>query len=347
MTACATLVKKAPGRLSGSLPEEVLAFLRKHGLAAAGEVPDAEALAGGVSSDIWRIDLRRGAIVHSIVVKRALPRLRVAQLWEAPVERNRYERLWLQTANAIVPGVAPRVLAGGDEGFFAMEYLPGLPVWKAELRAGRTDPAFAADVGRKLCAIHNATAQRGDIAAAFATDQSFRAIRLEPYLLATGKVHAALEEQLRNLAERTAQTRLALVHGDVSPKNILVGPQGPVFLDAECAWYGDPAFDLAFCLNHLLLKGLWVADFKPKYLACFDALAAEYLKGVDWEPASVLEQRAASLLPGLLLARIDGKSPVEYLTSDTQKEFVRALASHFLRSPPTRLAQIGNAWQKS
>ena len=73
------------------------------------------------------------------------------------------------------------------------------------------------------------------------------------------------------------RTKRALVHGDVSPKNILVGPRGPVFLDAECAWYGDPAFDLAFCLNHLLLKCLWTPRRGAGFLACFDALAAAYL----------------------------------------------------------------------
>src|SRR3712207_8107198 len=50
--------------------------------------------------------------------------------------------------------------------------------------------------------------------------------------------------------------------------------------------YGDPAFDLAFCLNHLLLKGLWVPNAAPAFLACFDALAASYMAGVTWEPRS-------------------------------------------------------------
>ncbi len=334
---------QALGRLSASLPEEVLAFLRTHRLAAADEVPAAKALAGGVSSDIWRVDLRSGPVC----VKRALPRLRVAQLWEAPVERNRYEHQWMQTANAIVPGVAPMVLAAGDAGCFAMQYLPDLPVWKDELRAGRADPAFATDVGQKLGAIHGATARNADLAARFATDASFHAIRLEPYLLATGRVHGSLEKQLIALSARTARTRLALVHGDVSPKNILVGPQGAVFLDAECAWYGDPAFDLAFCLNHLLLKGLWVPEHKPAFLACFDALASAYLERVKWEPVQALESRAASLLPGLLLARVDGKSPVEYLSSDFQKQSVRDTAAGLLRAPPTTLAQVRAAWQKS
>ena len=329
--------------MSASLPEEVIAFLQRHGLAAPGESPACEALAGGVSSDIWRVDTRSGPLV----VKRALARLRVAQVWEAPVERNRYERKWLQAANAIVPGAAPRVLAGDDEGCFAMEYLPGLPVWKAELRAGRADTDFAADVGRKLAAIHNATARRGDIAADFATDASFHAIRLEPYLLATARVHPTLEPQLRNLSETTARNKLTLVHGDVSPKNILVGPHGPVFLDAECAWYGDPAFDLAFCLNHLLLKGIWNPQSKQDYLDCFESLAAEYLAGVDWELPGTLEQRAAALLPGLLLARVDGKSPVEYLTAEPDKQRVRDFARRHLEAPPATLSDLRLAWQKS
>ena len=176
---------RSRGRLSASLPEEVLAFLSKHRLAAADELPPAMALSGGVSSDIWRVDLRSGPIC----VKRALPRLRVEQLWEVPVERNRYERMWMETANAIIPGVAPRVLAADDAGCFAMQLLDGYPLWKAELAEGRADRDFAAKVGSCLARIHAATAGDKDCAAKFDTDTNFHAIRLEPYLLAAGKVH--------------------------------------------------------------------------------------------------------------------------------------------------------------
>lgn len=325
----------------------MLAFLRGHGLAAADETPAAEALAGGVSSDIWRVRLRSG----DVCVKRALPRLRVAQLWEAPIERNRYEWRWMEAASAAVPGAAPRVLAHDEAGFFAMEFLGSLPLWKSELRDGRIDAAFAGRVGASLAAIHAATAGREDIARAFATDASFHAIRLEPYLLATARVHPGQAAALHRLAERTAATRLALVHGDVSPKNILVGTgtnnAGPVFLDAECAWYGDPAFDLAFCLNHLLLKCLWRPQHAAQYLESFDALRAGYLAGVRWEPAAAVEARAASLLPGLLLARVDGKSPVEYLDREDQKARVREVAGALLRDPPSTLKQVRQAWQPS
>lgn len=331
---------------SGARPDfaPILEFLRCAGLARADENPAAEPLTGGVSSDIWKVFLAHG----TVCVKRALPRLRVAQVWEAPIERNRYERMWMEAACRIVPGIAPEVLACDDGGFFAMQYLdPGVhPLWKNELSAGRADPAFAARVGEMLVRIHAQTANSAEFAARFATDASFHAIRLEPYLLAAGRAHPDLAARLADLVRITGRTRLALVHGDVSPKNILVGPAGPVLLDAECAWYGDPAFDPAFCLNHLLLKCLWVPAARERFLECFDAFAASYLSGVAWEPRARLEARAAALLPGLFLARVDGKSPAEYLVDDAQKNRVRRVAIALLRRPVERLADIRAAWDE-
>jgi Ser/Thr protein kinase RdoA (MazF antagonist) len=136
------------------------------------------------------------------------------------------------------------------------------------------------------------------------------------------------------------------VHGDVSPKNILVRDSGPVFLDAECAWYGDPAFDLAFCLNHLFLKCVWVPAARSGFLRCYDALAAAYLAEVSWEAPAELEARAATLLPGLLLGRVDGKSPVEYL-DEAGRARVRRAARALLHEPVSSLAALKAAWQKS
>ena len=292
-----------------------------------------QALAGGVSSDIWRVELAE----RTICVKRALPRLRVAQRWEAPVERNLYERRWLEVAARAVPGAAPNVLAGDDAaGLFAMQYLD-YPVWKERLRSGDADPAFARRVGDSLARIHAASAGREEIARLFPTDEIFHAIRLEPYLVATAERHPDLRERILFLSNRTANKRLTLVHGDVSPKNILVAPQGPVFLDAECAWYGDPAFDLAFCLNHLVLKSFWVPGVTAGFRRCFEVLCEAYFPLVTWEPAEGLGERVATLLPGLLLARVDGKSPVEYL-DDGQRAAVRTLARQMLVSDTRELS---------
>jgi len=311
----------------------VLRLLRGAGLVSQYENPPFEALSGGVSSEIWK--------VAGVCVKRALPRLRVAQRWEAPIERNRYERMWLETAARVSPGAAPRVVASDDEaGLFAMEFMR-FPVWKALLREGRADPVFAAQVGRTLATIHRATAGDDDVARRFATDSIFQAIRLEPYLLATARAHPDLEERFHALAERTAGTKACLVHGDVSPKNILVAPGGPVFLDAECAWYGDPAFDLAFCLNHLLLKCLWVPAARASFLACFEALSSAYLDEAAFDG---VEERAASLLPAFLLARVDGKSPVEYLNEES-KHVVRTVARRLL-PVASSLEQVRAEWRR-
>jgi len=316
--------------------------LRKLGLIQADEAPHYEVLPGGVSSEIWRVDLRSGCVC----VKRALSKLRVEKDWFAPIDRNRYEVAWLKAVSAIVPGAVPKVVGHDlEHNLFAMEYLPAesYASWKTELREGRADAIFAAQVGKILGRIHAATSRRPEVAAAFPTDFTFHSIRLEPYLEATARAHPDLASRLLDLAKTTASSKHALVHGDVSPKNILVGPSGPVFLDAECCWYGDPAFDLAFCLNHLLLKCLWTPAASSGFLNCFETMREAYMNQVTWEPVERLEARAAALLPGLFLARVDGKSPVEYLTAADQDR-VRRVARALIQQRPDRLETIRRTW---
>jgi aminoglycoside phosphotransferase (APT) family kinase protein len=325
---------------------ELTEALRSMGLLAADAVARFTPLSGGVSSEIWLVDVPSGPIC----VKRALAKLRTERDWFAPIGRWRYEYEWLSVAAGIVPQAVPRLLgADPGRGLFAMAYLDpqSFSVWKAALRNGSTKSQFAAAVGHRLAAIHAATAGRTDIASRFRSDEIFRAIRLDPYLGEVGRRHPDLAAATAELVSKTAATRLALVHGDVSPKNILVGPNGPVFLDAECAWFGDPAFDLAFCLNHLLLKCVWKPAAAAGFLCCFDALRDAYLAGVRWEPPEALEARASRLLPGLLLARVDGKSPVEYITAEAEKEQIRRLARLMIQSPPSRLGDIRAAWTRA
>ncbi len=324
-----------------NLPDDILAALERLGLADAGL--RATALPGGVSSDIWKVET--GARI--VCVKRALARLKVAADWRAPVGRNAFEAAWIEAAGAIVPSAAPRLLGHDAEvGLIAMEYLdPGeFLLWKEKLRRGRAKAEDARGVAAAIVAVHAATAGSDEVARRFPSDTIFHAIRLEPYLETAARVHPDLAATLAGIVKRTAATRLALVHGDVSPKNILIGPDGPVFLDAECAWYGDPAFDLAFCLNHLLLKCLWTPQAAPGFLDCFDILAETYLAGVDWESREALESRAAPLLAGLFLARIDGKSPVEYVTEEVDKARVRRVARALLQGPVDRLGKVRSAW---
>ena len=302
-------------------------------------------LMGGVSSDIWRIDTPQG----TVCAKRALPKLRVAADWRAPIERNLYEARWMLVAAAAVAGSAPLVLGQHPAlGVLVMSYLSPdeHSLWKERLRRGEADVSAAREVGRALAMIHAHSAARPELAGSFDSDAIFFDIRLEPYLLATARRHPDLAARLEELVAQTQSHKLALVHGDVSPKNILLAPAGPVFLDAECAWWGDPAFDIAFCLNHLLLKCLWTPPARDDFLRCFGTLALAYLAGVDWEPRAALEARAAALLPGLLLARVDGKSPVEYLADEGQRESVRRVARKLLAEPVSRLDQVSAAWRE-
>jgi tRNA A-37 threonylcarbamoyl transferase component Bud32 len=325
-----------------AVPEAFAQALRDMGLAGA-EALTGVPLTGGVSSDIWRIDTASGPIC----AKRALPKLRVAADWQAPIERNRFEARWMQVAAEAVPGCAPQVLGQHPRlGVLAMSYLPDHALWKQQLRDGNADLDTATAVGRTLARIHAHSAARPALAAEFASQSIFFDIRLEPYLLATAAVHVDLAPQLRALVQATQAQARALVHGDVSPKNILVEAHRPVFLDAECAVWGDPAFDLAFCQNHLLLKCLWTPAAREGFLDCFDRLAQAYRERVDWEPADEVERRAARLLPGLLLARVDGKSPVEYLVDETQRQTVRRAARALLTAPVHRLQDVALAWRR-
>jgi 5-methylthioribose kinase len=330
-----------------SAPEPIFAdFLRDSRLASDPGHARWTPLSGGVSSDIWRVELRD----RVICVKRALAQLRVSSGWFAPVSRNSTEWAWLKFAARVAPANVPAPLAHSPaQNLFAMSYLEPAthPVWKQELLAGRVAADFGDAVGRALVRLHAASAEDASLRAQFDTLETFKALRLEPYFLATARKHTDLAQALRKLADDTAGQSRALVHGDVSPKNILVGPEGPIFLDAECAWYGDPAFDLAFCLTHLLLKCVLNPHRREDYLASFERLTKNYLAGVNWETPQALEQRAATLLPALLLARIDGMSPVEYLAdAGKMQDWVRVRARPLIAQAQQRLEAISDIWRK-
>lgn len=310
-----------------------------------GATADVQPLTGGVSSDIALVRSGEG----NFCVKFALAQLKVAAVWTAPVGRNAADYAWLEYVARFAPAWVPELYGQSERlGGFAMAYLEpdAYANWKTELLAGHVSSAFAAQVGAALASIHAHSAADPQGRSGFDNKTDFRQLRLEPYLVHTASQHPDLADRLERLVAAQDQARIALVHGDVSPKNILMGPRGPVLLDAECAVDGDPAFDIAFCLNHLVIKAM-APKGKPAALAdSARALWAAYGKGIDWEPLATLEARVTQLLPALMLARVDGKSPVEYLDA-AQRDRLRDLARNLLLTPPASVEAIIAAAQQS
>jgi aminoglycoside phosphotransferase (APT) family kinase protein len=308
------------------------------GLCAADQVVSVTPLTGGVASDIAVVDLGN----RRLCMKFALPKLKVAADWFAPVHRNAAEYAWLKVAAALRPECAP-ALFGRSEALsgFAMEFIAGDDVylWKAALLAGAPDRGEAAKVGALLGSVHAASGAPGFDTAPFQNHDDFRALRIEPYLTFTAGRHPVVADRLCALAETLGSRTEVLVHGDVSPKNILFRQGNPVILDAECATMGDAAFDPAFCLNHLILKAIHLETSRDALLASVGAFWRSYAPHVAWEPPRALERRVAGLIPALMLARVDGKSPVEYLAPD-DADRVRNLALTLLQSPPPTLADL-------
>jgi 5-methylthioribose kinase len=336
--------------MSGSPDERILDIaqaLGEVGLIAQGEQLAVSSLSGGVSCDVFLVEAKGRS---PVVVKRALPKLRVEADWQAPVERAETEVEWLRLAAEIDSRIVPAVIAQDRKRhLFVMAHLPKplYPVWKDELASGAVDLVFAASVGAWMSQIHSSTANSPSIARQFADKRQFYALRLEPYLLHAAAANPEVSAQLLAAVNEVARSQIALMQGDVSPKNILHGKDTPVFLDAETACYGDPAFDLAFCLNHLLLKCVWHPQHTDLYAAAFVALKEAYMAGVNWEAPDGIERRAVRLLSGLLLARIDGKSPVEYIDDARDKGFVRRQAKAFLAAPRENLSAMLSDWVRA
>lgn len=320
--------------------EESRAILMRMGLAEAADAVTVEPLTGGVSSDIVLVRIGE----RTVVLKRALTTLKVAAEWSAPIERGEAEARWLAYAASVVPDAVPAVLATDAETFaIALEHLPPerFQNWKTALLAGHVDPEFAGRVGRVIGRIHAASAAAPELAAQFDNQAAFESLRIEPYLRRAAAATPEAEQALAEVIALLEAPGRVLVHGDVSPKNILAGGVEPVLLDAECATWSEPAFDVAFCLTHLELKAAHRPELADALASAARELRRNYLAEVAWESPDAVDRRISRIVPALLLARIVGASPVEYLDEPTRAR-VRAAAIALL-TDHDRIHETGEA----
>jgi len=301
-------------------------------------------LSGGVSSEIYLVN--DGS--RQFVVKRALPKLKVEQEWFADTSRNGNEAAYLSYVARLSPQNVPRLkYVNAEHGYFCMEYLgAACRNWKEMMLDGRCDLWVAEAAGALLGRIHAYSAHDPEARERFQTLANFEQLRIEPYLLATARRHPRLQGAFEAEASRLRAERSVLAHGDFSPKNILVCPEKVVVLDCEVAWYGDAAFDIAFLLSHLFLKsvarpgvGSWRAMVELSWSSYLTARFAD-------EPGAgqeVLEANVSRLLLMLMLARVDGKSPVEYLR-ESQQERVRRFVVPRLQRESASLSNLAQEW---
>jgi 5-methylthioribose kinase len=310
--------------------ESVGAYLLTRGLVAPDTAVRARSLGGGVSNVVLLAESGK----QRLVVKQSLPRLMVADEWLATRERIITEAESLELTLRLTPGAVPAAIDVDAATYaIAIEAAPlGWRTWKDALLAGDADSSVASRLGEILATWQAGTTDDDQVRSRFGDYEAFEQLRVDPYYRTIARRHPALAFEIGRTIEAMLAHRRCLVHADFSPKNVLIGDEGLWVIDHECAHVGDPAFDVAFLLNHLLLKTIHRPADADAYRECARAFLAAY----GDVPAGVTAHLGCQLL-----ARVDGKSPAEYL-DERGRRVARSAAIALIRHPP---ADPLDAWE--
>lgn len=289
-----------------------------------------EELGGGVSSGVFRVVA--GGL--RLVVKQPFPMFRVQEEWVVDVERAAVEAEFLRRVGPRLRGAFPRFVAyDADAHVLVVEAAPAsFDPWKARLLTGDADPSLGEAAGRLAARIHNLGLEEPALRPAFDRPTFFDQQRIDPYLRTVQRRHPEQAKPLQDVITHLERDRTTLVHGDFSPKNMLTDGHAMLLVDHEVATWNDPLFDVAFFLNHLLLKAVHRRAARARLRTCGDAFCQAYESTAD---ARIRERwrDPSHLLPALMLARVDGKSPAEYLPLPG-RDAVRRRALAWLAAPP-------------
>lgn len=314
----------------------LLAYLRRGRWIGEQERPRVRNLHGGVSNKTVLVERE----AEAWVMKQALVKLRVPLDWFSDPMRIHREASALRWLTRLVPGaVPPLVFEDSTDHVLCLQAVPRPHEnWKEKLLAGRVDPRDVAEFGTLLGEIHARSAEQLDaLRPEFGEREFFETLRIEPYYLYAAKRESAAAAFLLQLVDETRTIAATLVHGDFSPKNVLVRPDGLTLLDFEVAHLGDPGFDIGFALSHLLSKAHHIPHARTELLASVDVFWAAYCGAIGRAAfAAGLEERAARHTCACLLARVRGRSQLEYL-SEAQKDRQAALVLRLLPGADTIL----------
>lgn len=322
-------------------PEALLNYLRTNGRIGPNEQASIHTLGGGVSNRTVLVERANG---EAWVIKQALRRLRVPVEWYSPPERIHREALGLVWLEQLTPAgtITPLVFEDEARHLLAMRAVrkPHEP-WKAQLLEGRVDLRYVGQFGAILGTLQrNSSQRRAELPAQFNDRSFFETLRTEPYYIYVWTRLPETAAFYDRLIHETRTHRQVLVHGDYSPKNMLIHAGKLILIDHETIHFGDPAFDPGFALAHLLSKANHVAAKRDALLAAalrfWEAYCAS-LGSVPW--ASGLEARAVRHALGCLLARVAGRSTLAYLTT-AECEDQQAAALAMIAHTPTSVAEL-------
>jgi len=324
---------------------DLLRYLRDTARIGPRELPAITVLQGGVSNRTMLVERPGG---EAWVLKQALAKLRVQVDWFSPVERVHREALGLRWLERIAPPgtTTPLIFEDFEHHLIAMAAVPRPHEnWKQMLLRGEVQRDHVEQFATILGTMHREGARRSsELQPVFGDRGFFESLRLEPYFGYTATQVSEARAFLLALIEETRAHVETLVHGDYSPKNILVHDGHLVLLDHEVIHFGDPAFDLGFSMTHFLSKAHHIRDRREAFVDATLAYWDHYRYLVNNEPwATDLEARAVRKTLGVLLARVRGRSPLEYL-DQTERDRQAAAVIALMTDPPATVPALATAF---
>jgi 5-methylthioribose kinase len=317
---------------------ELKGYLKHNGLASDETSIVIDPLPGGVSCTVLKITTDKGRYV----LKQALTKLKVKQEWLSDIERTNVEKQALKFLPSVIPNTTPALVFEDEANFlFLMDCAPdGSENWKQLLMSGECNPAVASTIGEILGDLHQRTHDHPEAMRLFGEKKYFVQLRVDAFFGFLKQVHPDLSPAIDRHMAQCLSLETSLVTGDYSPKNILVNGAQVIPIDFEVIHYGDSSFDLGFLTTHLTLKSIYFSQRADDYVALLRKAVEGYFSRVHFMDRRVLEKRAVQQLAWIMLARVDGKSPAEYITADSDKDLIRKTSRLIISSDMDKYEQV-------